>query len=96
MDTWLDRLDFRWKQLPALQKRRIVLYSFVGYLLITIAIVAQVIYEVGNADKGEDLERISNPVVKQHAAATTQVEIHEFKRQDNEREQKRESKLSGQ
>ncbi len=67
LDGWQDRLDCRWKQLPAVQKRRIVLYSFAGYLLITIAIVVQVIYEVGNARLGIAIEHISNPVEKQGA-----------------------------
>ena len=96
MDTWQDRLDSRWKQLPAPEKRRIVLYSFAGYLLVTLAVVVQVIYEVGNTREEVEIEHISTPVARQDAAGNTEVKIQEFKREDNEGEQERESKLSGQ
>jgi hypothetical protein len=68
-DGWQDRLDCCWKQLPPEKKRRIVLYSFAGYLLITIAIILQVIYQMGNAPDKIGIEHIHNPVAKPQAAA---------------------------
>lgn len=85
MEAWQDRLDSHWKQLPASKKRRIVLFSFAGYLLITIAVVLQVIYEIGTEEENMHIEHISTPA-KRDGAANTGVKIHEFKRQDNERE----------
>ena len=86
MAAWQDRLDLRWKQLPAQKKRRIVLYSFAGYVVITIAIVLQVIYEVGTPKGNVDIEHIINPVAKQDASAGEGGHNQEFKTQDNERE----------
>lgn len=95
MDAWQDRLDSRWRALPAPQKRRIVLYSFAGYLLVTVAIVIQVIYEVGNAREGVEIEHISNPVAEKETPGEIRTSIQKLNRQDNEREQKRESEFSG-
>lgn len=95
MDAWQDRLDRRWGELTASQKRRIVLYSFAGYLLVTVAIVIQVIYEVGNARESVEIEHISNPVAEKETQDKRKTSIQKLNRQDNEREQKRESEFSG-
>jgi hypothetical protein len=95
MDAWQDRMDSQWRALPASQKRRVVLYSFAGYLLVTIAIIIQVIYEVGNARESVEVEHISNPVAEKETLDKRRTSIQKLNRQDNEREQKRESEFSG-
>lgn len=95
MDTWQDRMDSRWRALPASQKRRIVLYSFAGYLLVNIGIIIQVIYEVGNTRETLEIEHISNPVAEKETQDKRKTSIQKLNRQDNEREQKRESEFSG-
>ncbi|MFL9836762.1 nitrogen regulatory IIA protein [Flavobacterium sp. ST-75] len=86
-DTWQDRLDSRWRQLPARQRRRIVLYSFAGYLLVTAVVVVQVVNELGNARRGVGIQHISNPVAGEDRPVKTETIIQELKKEDYERKQ---------
>ena len=61
LEPWLDRMDNHWKQLPELQRKRVVLYSFAGYLAITLAVLVQVIVQVGQ-QKEMPVTHITNPL----------------------------------
>jgi len=77
----MDTIDRRWKQLPARESRRIVLYSFAGYLLITLVIIVQVVYQLNAGRNTMEIKHITNPVkVKIHK------NIKEPKTADDERE----------
>ena len=80
--SWMDGMDRRWKQLPARESRRIVLYSFAGYLLITLMIIVQVAYQLNAGQNTMEIKHISNPVAKVKASKN----INEPKTADDERE----------
>ncbi|PZR20763.1 MAG: nitrogen regulatory IIA protein [Flavobacterium psychrophilum] len=82
--SWLDRLDLCWKALPIVQKRRIVLYSFAGYVLVTLGVVAQVIYEFGHKCKSLPIEHINNPVAKVKPNAAGRL-LEDHKNRNHER-----------
>jgi hypothetical protein len=82
ISSWLDGMDRRWRQLSAKASRRIVLYSFTGYLLITLAVIVQVIYQL-RASKGTmEIKHITNPVIKIKPVK----KMYEPKTADDERE----------
>jgi len=80
--SWMDTMDMRWKQLPARESRRIVLYSFAGYLLITLVIIVQVVYQLNAGQNTMEIKHISNPVAKFKAGKN----INEPKTANYERE----------
>jgi len=80
--SWLDSIDQRWKELPARESRRIVQYSFAGYLLITLVIIVQVVYQLNAGQNTMEIKHISNPVAKVKASKN----INEPKTVNDERE----------
>jgi len=84
--TWQDRLDCRWRALPVPQKRRIVIFSFAAYLLVTLAVVLQAMGILGAAHDEVMIEHIRNPLAKD-AAAKNQMHInYQLKYENNERD----------
>lgn len=81
IQTWLDSVDNSWKQLPAKDSRRIVLYTFACYVAITLAVIMQVAYQVSTAESTMEIEHISNPV-----KVTIEKEITKPKTADDESE----------
>lgn len=77
LQPWLDRLDHRWKQLPGDKRRRVVLYSFAGYLILTIAVVLQVITQLGNQRETVPVRHITNPVAKSIEKGNLKIENNE-------------------
>ncbi len=61
LEPWLDRMDSHWKKLPEGQRKRVVLYSFAGYLAITLAVLVQVIVQVGE-QREMPIKHITNPL----------------------------------
>ena len=82
ISSWMDTMDRRWKQLPERESRRIVLYSFAGYLLITLVIIVQVVYQLNAGQNTMEINHISNPVAK----VKVNKNINEPKSADDERE----------
>jgi len=82
LSSMIHGMDRRWKQLPNRDSRRIVLYSFAGYTVITLAVFVQVAYQVNTSKSAMDIEHISNPVAKVKASKN----INEPKTADHERE----------
>jgi uncharacterized membrane protein len=64
VNSLMNGMDKRWKQLPVRDSRRIVLYSFTGYIIITLAVLAQVVYQVSTSKSAMEIEHISNTVAK--------------------------------
>lgn len=86
LDTWQDRLDGHWRQLTPVRRRKIVLYSFAAYLIITIAIVLQVICEMGAGHKEIDITHIGKPTLQAAGKNNSTRIIQELKNENNERE----------
>jgi len=64
LSSLMHGMDRRWKQLPTRDSRRVILYSFAGYMVITLAVLAQVIYQVNTSKSAMEIEHISNTVAK--------------------------------
>jgi len=82
ISSWIDTMDRRWKELPARESRRIVLYSFAGYLLITLVIIVKVVYQLNAGQNTMEIKHISNPVANVKAGKN----INEPKTVNDERE----------
>lgn len=86
MVTWQDRMDCRWRALPITHKRRIVIYSFAAYLLVTLVVVAQVIGMLGAAHDEVEIDHIRNPLAKGGAEKNQVHSINQLKYENNERD----------
>ncbi|SHM19726.1 hypothetical protein SAMN05443543_1183 [Flavobacterium flevense] len=69
MDTWFNKLDMQWRALPVQQQYNYLLYCFLGYLILTIAVILKVWYDTGKSDSRLVIEHIENPVVKKKESA---------------------------
>lgn len=83
-DNWQDRLDSRWRQLPRLRRRRIILYSFACYMLITLAIVLEAIYKLDEGQEKMDIQHIHNAVARD-IIKEKKTEIQKINREQYER-----------
>lgn len=64
MDRYFDKLDERWRALPLRKQHRYTLYFFLGYLLITVAVIGKVMYDTSKSGNDIIIEHIENPVLK--------------------------------
>lgn len=69
MDTWFNKLDMQWRALPVQQQYNYLLYSFLVYLFLTIAVILKVWYDTGKSNYSLAIEHIENPVVKKKESA---------------------------
>ncbi|MBK1442798.1 nitrogen regulatory IIA protein, partial [Parapedobacter sp. ISTM3] len=63
MDRYFDKLDDRWRALPLRKQHRYTLYFFVGYLLLTVAVIGKVMYDTSKSGNDMVIEHIENPVL---------------------------------
>lgn len=66
MDRFFDRLDERWKALTVGRQHQYTLYFFVGYLILTVGVVAKVWYDTRLSKNDMHIEHIENPVLKKN------------------------------
>lgn len=64
MDRYIDKLDQRWQVLPVRKQCRYTCYFFMGYLLLTAAVIFNVWHEIQASDNDMAIEHIENPVFK--------------------------------
>ena len=64
MDSYFDKLDKRWKELPVESQHKYTLYLFAGYLLLTAGVIGKVWYDVSQSHNDMIIEHIENPVLK--------------------------------
>ena len=64
MDRYFDKLDERWRELPLRKQHHYTLYFFVGYLLLTMAVIGKVMYDTSKSGNDIIIEHIENPVLK--------------------------------
>lgn len=66
MDRYFDKLDERWRELPLRKQHQYTLYFFVGYLLLTMAVIGKVMYDTSKSGNDIIIEHIENPVLKKN------------------------------
>ena len=64
IDSYFDKLDERWRALPLRKQHQYTLYFFLGYLLITVAVIGKVMYDTSKYGNDMVIEHIENPVLK--------------------------------
>ena len=64
LDRYFDNLDERWRALPLRKQHQYTLYFFLGYLLITVAVIGKVMYDTSKSGNDIIIEHIENPVLK--------------------------------
>ena len=68
MDRYFDNLDERWRALPLRKQRQYTLYFFVGYLLLTVAVIGKVMYDTSKSGNDMVIEHIENPVLRKNGS----------------------------
>ena len=68
MDRYFDKLDERWRELPLQKQHQYTLYFFVGYLLLTMAVIGKVMYDTSKSGNDIIIEHIENPVLKKNGS----------------------------
>ncbi|WP_430611646.1 nitrogen regulatory IIA protein [Flavobacterium sp. JP2137] len=68
IDSYFDKLDNRFRALPLRKQHQYTLYFFVGYLLLTAAVIFKVWYDTAKSDNDMVIEHIENPVLKKKKA----------------------------
>ncbi|AZB32427.1 MULTISPECIES: hypothetical protein [Weeksellaceae] len=66
IDRFFDRLDENWRAMPVRKQHQYTLYLFVGYLLMTVGVVAKVWYDTSQSKNDMHIDHIENPVLKQN------------------------------
>ncbi len=66
IDRFFDRLDENWRTMPVRKQHQYTLYLFVGYLLLTVGVVAKVWYDTSQSKNDMHIDHIENPVLKQN------------------------------
>lgn len=86
--TWFDKLDEKWRELPVQQQYNYLLYCFLGYLILTIAVILKVWYDTGKSNHSLVIEHIENPVVKKKESAISMQDslLKIIKNKSHERE----------
>ncbi len=69
MDSYFDKVDDRWRALPLRKQYKYLLYCFLVYLILTIAVILKVWYDTGKSNHRVVIEHIENPVVKKKESA---------------------------
>lgn len=64
IDRWFDRQDKRWRALSLGKQRRYTLCLFIAYLLLTMAVIFSVCYDMAKSDNRMEIRHIDNPVRK--------------------------------
>ena len=64
IDSYFDKLDERWRTFPLRKQHQYTLYFFVGYLLLTAAVIFKVWYDTAKSGNDMVIEHIENPVLK--------------------------------
>jgi hypothetical protein len=54
--------EYQWKQLAEKQRRKLVLYAFGGYCVLTLIVVIQVIVAFGSTPDVLKVDHIENPI----------------------------------
>ncbi len=75
VDSYFDRLDDRWRELPVRKQHKYTLYFFVGYLMLTAGVIAKVWYDTGKSENDMKIEHIENPVLKSGNPASLQDSV---------------------
>ena len=75
LDRYIEQLDKRWQTLPINKQHQYTLYFFVGYMLLTVAVIFKVVYDTSKSENDMVIEHIENPVLKKSKDSAMQDSI---------------------
>ncbi len=64
IDKFYDRLDENWRSMPIGKQRQYIRYLFVGYLLLTLGMIAKVWYDTRKSNNDMEIKHIENPIFR--------------------------------
>ena len=70
MNRYFEELEERWRAMPLRKQHRYTLYFFVGYLLLTAAVICKVCYDTAKSGNDRIIEPIKKPVLKMTESPT--------------------------
>lgn len=71
MQTWFEKMDSLWLELPLDKQYRYLMCCFLGYLILTIAVILKVWYDFEKSNHSLAIEHIENPVVRKKESTIT-------------------------
>ena len=70
LDNWFNKLDERWRSLPVKRQRKYTLLFFMGYLLLTVIVIAKVWFDTSKPNPTIEIRHIENPVIQKKKSET--------------------------
>lgn len=64
LEKWSDTLDKNWRVLELQKQQRYTLYFFIGYLLLTAAVLYDAFLDRAASDSQMEISHIENPALK--------------------------------
>ncbi|ANI89801.1 nitrogen regulatory IIA protein [Arachidicoccus ginsenosidimutans] len=66
VDRYIEKLDGRWQALPLRKQHQYTLYFFLGYLILTAAVICKIWYDTQKNGNDMVIEHIENQVLKKN------------------------------
>ncbi len=63
LDNWFEKLDERWRALPVKKQHKYTLFFFLGYLFLTVMVIAKVWFDTSQPNPSIEIRHIENPVI---------------------------------
>lgn len=70
IEQYFDRLDNRFRALPLKKQRQFTSYFFIGYFVLTAAVIWNVWYDVATSNEIVNIKHIEKPVHKKKETST--------------------------
>lgn len=71
ISNWFDKLDGQWRTMPVAKQHRYTLLLFLGYALLSVAVLLKVCYDVAKSDSTLTIEHIENPINGQNKSSVS-------------------------
>ena len=71
ISNWFDKLDGQWRAMPVKKQHRYTLLLFLGYALLSVAVLLKVCYDVAHSDNTMTIEHIENPINGQNKSSVS-------------------------
>jgi hypothetical protein len=68
LDKWFEGLDERWRALTLRKQQQYTLYFFIGYLLLTVAVIFKVCLDTAKSNDDMEIKHIENPALKKEVS----------------------------
>lgn len=70
IEQHFDKLDDRFRALPLRKQRQYTLYFFMGYFMLTAAVIWNIWHDTATSNEAINIKHIENPVLKKKESST--------------------------